>query len=193
LQEGRENANIDVGLGFIWRISDKANSIGSGHASEDHAFLQALDRAKHVVHPLRENEINAKSRIFHRRGASIGWSNRQGPSMAGFGKFQPSKTVENPINATGYSGCLRATALVIDPHDPALLFESPFEKLEYNAKSRFLLPGMREIIDRPHNTLEIAIARKELVFLEFLIEEKDQFSVCDGSFERERRVLQHAP
>ena len=24
LQEGRENANIDVGLGFIWRISDEA-------------------------------------------------------------------------------------------------------------------------------------------------------------------------
>ena len=23
LQEGRENANIDAGLGFIWRISDK--------------------------------------------------------------------------------------------------------------------------------------------------------------------------
>ena len=23
LQEGRENANIDVGLGFIWRISDE--------------------------------------------------------------------------------------------------------------------------------------------------------------------------
>ena len=25
LQEGRENANIDAGLGFIWRISDNAN------------------------------------------------------------------------------------------------------------------------------------------------------------------------
>jgi hypothetical protein len=26
LQEGRENANIDAGLGFIWRISVKAFS-----------------------------------------------------------------------------------------------------------------------------------------------------------------------
>jgi len=25
LQEGRENANIDVGLGSIWRISDEAS------------------------------------------------------------------------------------------------------------------------------------------------------------------------
>jgi hypothetical protein len=25
LQEGRENANIDAGLGFIWRISDKTS------------------------------------------------------------------------------------------------------------------------------------------------------------------------
>jgi hypothetical protein len=25
LQEGRENANIDPGLGFIWRISDNTN------------------------------------------------------------------------------------------------------------------------------------------------------------------------
>ena len=25
LQEGRENANIDAGLGFIWRISDEAS------------------------------------------------------------------------------------------------------------------------------------------------------------------------
>jgi len=28
LQEGRENANIDAGLGFIWRISDKALNHG---------------------------------------------------------------------------------------------------------------------------------------------------------------------
>src|SRR5215470_19036093 len=28
----------------------------------------AVDGAKHVVHPLRENEINAKSRIFHQTG-----------------------------------------------------------------------------------------------------------------------------
>ena len=26
LQEGRENANIDAGLGFIWRISDKRST-----------------------------------------------------------------------------------------------------------------------------------------------------------------------
>ena len=25
LQEGRENANIDAGLGFIWRISDESD------------------------------------------------------------------------------------------------------------------------------------------------------------------------
>ena len=28
LQEGRENANIDAGLGFIWRISDEHSSDG---------------------------------------------------------------------------------------------------------------------------------------------------------------------
>jgi hypothetical protein len=27
LQKGRENANIDAGLGFIWRISDKSLSL----------------------------------------------------------------------------------------------------------------------------------------------------------------------
>jgi hypothetical protein len=32
LQEGRENANIDAGLGFIWRIS----------ANDDPAYLQSL-------------------------------------------------------------------------------------------------------------------------------------------------------
>jgi hypothetical protein len=30
LQEGRENANIDAGLGFIWRISDYTSSWGDG-------------------------------------------------------------------------------------------------------------------------------------------------------------------
>jgi len=31
LQEGRENANIDAGLGFIWRISAQSRcSIGGG-------------------------------------------------------------------------------------------------------------------------------------------------------------------
>jgi hypothetical protein len=30
LQEGRENANIDAGLGFIWKISDYTNSWGDG-------------------------------------------------------------------------------------------------------------------------------------------------------------------
>src|SRR5215831_3747793 len=81
--------------------------------------------------------------------------------------------------------------IVIDPHDPTLLFEGPFEKLEYNAKSRFLLPGVREIIDGPHGALEIAIVLEELVLLQFLVEEKDQFSVCNSSFERDRRMLQH--
>jgi hypothetical protein len=28
LQEGRENANIDAGLGFIWRISDNEIRLG---------------------------------------------------------------------------------------------------------------------------------------------------------------------
>jgi hypothetical protein len=28
LQEGRENANIDAGLGFIWRISAKTRELG---------------------------------------------------------------------------------------------------------------------------------------------------------------------
>jgi hypothetical protein len=40
LQEGRENANIDAGLGFIWRISDKARTC--------HAKVYARKRrAKH--------------------------------------------------------------------------------------------------------------------------------------------------
>src|SRR5262249_17366665 len=30
LQEGRENANIDAGLGFIWRISAKIHRHGAG-------------------------------------------------------------------------------------------------------------------------------------------------------------------
>src|SRR5262249_230884 len=83
--------------------------------------------------------------------------------------------------------------IVIDPHDPALLFEGPFEKLEYNTKSRFLLPRVHKIINWPHNALEIAIVLEELVLLELLIEEKDQFSVCNGPFQRERRNPQHGP
>src|SRR5215475_8689895 len=80
---------------------------------------------------------------------------------------------------------------IIDPHEPAPLFESLFEKLERNAKSCFLLPGVREVVHWPHNALEIAIVLEELVLLEFLIEEKDQFSVCNSSFEPTKRMLQH--
>jgi hypothetical protein len=36
---------------------------------------------------------------------------------------------------------------------------------------------VRKVVDWPHNALEIAIVLEELVLLEFLIEEKDQFSI----------------
>src|SRR5262245_39355298 len=86
---------------------------------------------------------------------------------------------------------LACKRMVIDPNEQALLFEGMFEELERNAKSCFLLPGVREVVDWPHNALEIAIVLEELVLLEFLIEEKDQFSVCNSSFERTKRMSQH--
>src|SRR6516162_395860 len=86
---------------------------------------------------------------------------------------------------------LAGKRMVIDPHKPALLFEGLFKKLERNAKSRFLLPGVGEVIDWPHDALEVAIVHEELVLLEFLIEEKDQSSLCNSSFERDRRTVQH--
>jgi len=35
LQEGRENANIDAGLGFIWRISDTYIPRACSHTNEE--------------------------------------------------------------------------------------------------------------------------------------------------------------
>src|SRR5258707_13367978 len=42
LQEGRENANIDAGLGFIWRISAKGGACGQPCRAESALFAFKL-------------------------------------------------------------------------------------------------------------------------------------------------------
>ena len=46
LQEGRENANIDVGLGFIWRISVKGALLAHGerHVGQRESIEESLAR-----------------------------------------------------------------------------------------------------------------------------------------------------
>jgi hypothetical protein len=48
LQEGRENANIDAGLGFIWRISDQMTDDQQQQAILITTDNKALDRRQTV-------------------------------------------------------------------------------------------------------------------------------------------------
>jgi hypothetical protein len=62
LQEGRENANIDAGLGFIWRISvkDSVDHLTSGFLARPY---ESGDLAEGLsgCHP---NRVQAKKRQF---------------------------------------------------------------------------------------------------------------------------------
>ena len=59
LQEGRENANIAAGLGFIWRISDKTSvanprgRLGVPRAAPVFSRVKAGARAPVLIHSLR--------------------------------------------------------------------------------------------------------------------------------------------
>jgi FkbM family methyltransferase len=60
LQEGRENANIDAGLGFIWRISDKFA-----------ATLEGVANIKAIIPPLRRTLRDAVKRLARKRGFEV--------------------------------------------------------------------------------------------------------------------------
>ena len=54
LQEGRENANIDAGLGFLWRISVKSTGgrSGAAHSAEMPSANSGAIRAKQTCREL---------------------------------------------------------------------------------------------------------------------------------------------
>jgi hypothetical protein len=62
LQEGRKNANIDAGLGFIWRISVSRfkNSIARRLSTCDNAFSTRADKSCDPCHARGEVETNER-------------------------------------------------------------------------------------------------------------------------------------
>ena len=55
-QDGRENANIDAGLGFIWRISDYDKAVGQ-------ALGEASKELRDEIAALRRELATARNRI----------------------------------------------------------------------------------------------------------------------------------
>src|SRR5262249_57550685 len=75
LQEGLENANINAGLGFIWRISDRGASGGYFLRSEDDPHgSQEARRFKHrtTLEGIPSASRDASARACRRRPRNAG-------------------------------------------------------------------------------------------------------------------------